>query len=104
MTAFKGRGLIQLTGKDTNMSTLLNKPQSGVVSVAKMAIAGEGYSESSISNKNKKIDLTVYAANGGFIVEVGKGYHSEGELYIIGEGQDLGQEIGKIITYNKLST
>jgi hypothetical protein len=55
----------------------------------------------------KKVSLTVFEAVGGYIVEIDNSngnYTNDGELYIIGEDKDLGQEIGKIITHNKLKT
>jgi hypothetical protein len=52
------------------------------------------------------INFTVYKANGGFIVE----YHqydrhrdrSENKLHIITEDKDLGEELGKIISFETL--
>ena len=53
---------------------------------------------------NKKISISVHGANNGYVVEVEKsGYGNENELYIISEDQDLGVELGKIITHNALS-
>jgi hypothetical protein len=44
------------------------------------------------------MDLRVTPANGGYIVSVQTKSGVKPELYIINETQDLGQEIGKIIT------
>jgi hypothetical protein len=52
------------------------------------------------------MNLTVYKANGGFIVE----YHqydrhrdrSEHKLHIVTEDKDLGEELGKIISFETL--
>lgn len=52
---------------------------------------------------NKKVSINIYSANNGYIVEVEQGYGVESQLYIINEDQDLGTEIGKIITHNALS-
>lgn len=52
---------------------------------------------------NRKFKLSVHEAHGGYIVEISIDPHSMGELYIIGEDKDLGQEIGKIITHKILN-
>jgi hypothetical protein len=52
---------------------------------------------------NKKVSINIHGANNGYIVEVEQGYGVENELYIINKDQDLGTEIGKIITHNALS-
>jgi len=52
------------------------------------------------------MNFTVYKANGGFIVE----YHqydrhrdrSENKLHIVTEDKDLGEELGKIISFETL--
>lgn len=108
MTAFKGRGLIQLTGQ--NMSTLLKQStnmNNMTLGAAKMAIASQGvYSaEAEYGQKispKKKISFDVHDANGGYIIEVNGDHHSAGELYIVGEEKNIGEEIGKIITHYKL--
>lgn len=52
---------------------------------------------------NKKFSISVHQAHGGYIVEVHRGSGYEGDLYIVSEDQDLGQEIGKIITHSTLN-
>jgi hypothetical protein len=52
------------------------------------------------------MNFTVYKANGGFIIE----YHyydrhrdrSENKLHIVTEDKDLGEELGKIISFETL--
>ena len=106
MTAFKGRGLVQLTGK--NMSTLLKPSMNNMtIGAAKMAVASQAvYSaETEYGQKispRKKISFDVHDANGGYIIEVNGDHHSAGELYIVGEEKNIGEEIGKIITHYKL--
>jgi hypothetical protein len=51
---------------------------------------------------NQKINISVHGANGGYIMEISTQYGQTGELYIIPDGQDLGNEIGKIITHKML--
>lgn len=64
-----------------------------------------GAKQASSSLPNKKVNLSIHQANGGYIVEItNNGYAIDSELYIISEDKDLGQEIGKIITHNKLKT
>lgn len=51
---------------------------------------------------NKKISISVHEAHGGYIVEVDTHSAKSSQLYIVAESQDLGQEIGKIITHSIL--
>lgn len=54
---------------------------------------------------NKKISIDVHTAYGGYVVRLSKGvYGSEDDMYVIGENQDLGQELGKILTHTFLKT
>lgn len=52
---------------------------------------------------NKKISFDVHTAHGGFVVRVTNGYGNEGEMYVIDDGKDLGQELGKIVTHHMLA-
>ena len=59
-----------------------------------------------IDNKklpNKKISFDVHTAHGGYVVRVSQGYGNEDDMYVIGDNQDLGQELGKIVTHHTLS-
>jgi hypothetical protein len=51
---------------------------------------------------NQKISISIHSANGGHIMEISTNPGQTGELYIIPDGQDIGQEIGKIITHKML--
>jgi hypothetical protein len=51
---------------------------------------------------NKKISFDIHTAHGGYVVRVSKGYGSEDDMYVVGDDQDLGQELGKIITHHTL--
>jgi len=54
---------------------------------------------------NKKISIDVHTAHGGYVLKLSKGiYGVEDDMYVIGDNQDLGQEIGKIITHTFLKT
>jgi len=65
---------------------------------------GEIYGSSNRSRlPNKKLSIDVHEAHGGYIVQVHRGSAYEGDLYIVAEDLDLGQEIGKIITHNTLT-
>jgi hypothetical protein len=96
------------------MSSLLSKtPSTPHLSLGSMpiAMAGQTYTvageKQTTARSTKKLSLTVFEAVGGYIVEIDNShdnYTNLGELYIIGEDKDLGQEIGKIITHNKLKT
>ena len=52
---------------------------------------------------NKKISFDVHTAHGGYVVRVSQGYGNEDDMYVIGDNQDLGQELGKIVTHHTLS-
>ena len=52
---------------------------------------------------NKKISFDVHTAHGGYVIKVGGSFGDDGHLYIIGDHQDLGQELGKIITHHTLA-
>ena len=52
---------------------------------------------------NRKFAISVHEAHGGHIVEVSVHPGQIAELYIVAEGQDIGQEIGKIITHHTLA-
>jgi predicted chitinase len=106
---YKGRGLVQLTGRDS-MSSLLHQNTATSVTLGQMpsAVSMGGIAEAVQAKKsfsNKKISLHVHQANGGYVVEVEHPvYGIQNELYIVSEDNDLGQELGKIITHNKLKT
>lgn len=52
---------------------------------------------------NHKVAINIYGAQGGYIVEIGKGgYGNEGELHIIPETEDFDRALGKIITQHQL--
>jgi hypothetical protein len=52
---------------------------------------------------NKKISFDVHTAHGGFVVRVTNGYGSDGDMYVIDDSKDLGQELGKIVTHHMLA-
>lgn len=52
---------------------------------------------------NRKFKINIHQAHGGYIVEITRESNTEGELYIVGEDKDLGQEIGNIITHKILN-
>mgnify|MGYP003347081982 CR=1 FL=1 len=47
---------------------------------------------------SKSMELRITPANNGTIVSIRTGDYSEPDLYVIHDDQELGQEIGKIIT------
>jgi hypothetical protein len=51
---------------------------------------------------NKKISFDVHTAHGGYVVRVSNGYGNEGDMYVIDDTKDLGQELGKIVTHHTL--
>jgi hypothetical protein len=52
---------------------------------------------------NKKISFDIHTAHGGYVVKVSKGHGVEDDMYVVGDDQDLGAEIGKIITHYTLA-
>jgi hypothetical protein len=52
---------------------------------------------------NKKISFDVHTANGGYVIKVARGYGDDSDLYVVGDDQDLGQELGKIVTHYTLA-
>jgi hypothetical protein len=52
---------------------------------------------------NKKISFDVHTAHGGYVIRVSQGYGNEDDMYVIGDSQDLGQELGKIVTHHTLA-
>jgi hypothetical protein len=53
---------------------------------------------------NKKVSIDVHTAHGGYVVKVTNGHGVEDDMYVIGDGQDLGTELGKIITHHTLKS
>ena len=49
------------------------------------------------------IDIRITPAHGGTIVSISRGSGSTPSLYVVAEDQDLGTEIGKIITMTCLT-
>jgi len=64
-----------------------------------------GYALDNKKLPNKKISFDVHTAYGGYVIKVagGVGVGDKDDLYVIGDHQDLGQELGKIITHHTLS-
>ena len=52
---------------------------------------------------NKKISFDVHTAHGGYVVRVSNGYGTDGDMYVIDDNKDLGQELGKIVTHYTLA-
>jgi len=52
---------------------------------------------------NKKISFDVHTAHGGYVIRVSQSYGVEDDMYVISDNQDLGQELGKIVTHHTLS-
>lgn len=51
---------------------------------------------------NKKLSINVHEAHGGYIIEIVTS-SMPGDLYIIGDDKNMGEEIGKIITHAVLN-
>ena len=52
---------------------------------------------------NHKVAINIYGAQGGYIVEIGRGgYGNESDLHIIPETEDFDRALGKIITQHQL--
>lgn len=73
----------------------------GPLSVSDITQIDLGYGEKKLPNK--KISIDVHTAHGGYVVRVSKGYSSDDDMYVISDNQDLGQELGKIVTHHTLT-
>lgn len=63
-----------------------------------------GYTVDSKKLPNKKISFDVHTAHNGYVVRVSQNtFGVEDDMYVINDDQDLGQELGKIITHFTLS-
>jgi len=53
---------------------------------------------------NHKVAINIYGAQGGYIVEIGRGGYSgePADLHIIPESEDFDRALGKIITQHQL--
>ena len=80
------------------MSSYTMAHNAGALDISSIDIIG-GYNK---KFPNQKINISIHSANGGYIMEIATQSGQIGELYIIPDGQDLGQEIGKIITHKML--
>lgn len=62
---------------------------------------------SSIDGHNGGLNFTVYSATGGKVIQTRTYNHitdqSRSTLYVVGDKEDLGQELGHIITVESLS-
>lgn len=73
----------------------------GPISVTDMSGIDLSFGEKKLPNK--KISFDVHTAHGGYVVKVSKGFSGDDDLYVIADEQDLGQELGKIVTHYTLS-
>jgi hypothetical protein len=63
-----------------------------------------GYSVGEKKLPNKKISFDVHTAHNGYVIRVSQNtFGIEDDMYVINDDQDLGQELGKIITHFTLS-
>ena len=64
-------------------------------------------SKYAVENKklpNKKISFDVHTAHNGYVIRVSQNtFGVEDDMYVISDDQDLGQELGKIVTHFTLS-
>lgn len=68
------------------------------------AAGGLGLSEDYAQLGARGLNIRVLPANGGTIISIKdeNNYHSQSDLYVVGDTQDIGQELGKIITMHYL--
>lgn len=63
-------------------------------------------SRSGTPNSNPNLIFRIYRANNGFVMEVGRQdrrtHDTSYEMYLIADGEDLGDNISKIITVETL--
>ena len=75
----------------------------GPISVSDISQIDLGTYHSEKKFPNKKISFDVHAAHGGYVVRVTRGYGNDDDMYVISDDQDLGQELGKIVTHHTLA-
>lgn len=89
------------------MSTYTMSPSSASTSAVTIGQISQidlgGYSVGEKKLPNKKISFDVHTAHGGYVIRVSQGYGSEDDMYVISDNQDLGQELGKIVTHHTLA-
>lgn len=73
------------------------------VSASKNAITAD---HTRLGSESQRMNFTVYRANGGTVVEINR-YdrrkdHHHCDLHIVTQDQDLGEALGKIVTYESL--
>lgn len=84
----------------SNYSTMAATPVT-VGQISQFDLSGK-YAIGGEKLPNKKISFDVHTANGGYVIRVSQGFGAEDEMYVINDTQDLGQELGKIITHHTL--
>lgn len=84
----------------SNYSTMAATPVT-VGQISQFDLSGK-YAIGGEKLPNKKISFDVHTANGGYVIKVSQGFGAEDEMYVINDTQDLGQELGKIITHHTL--
>jgi hypothetical protein len=63
-----------------------------------------GYASDNKKLPNKKISFDVHTAHNGYVVKVSQNtFGVEDDMYVINDDQDLGKELGKIITHHTLA-
>jgi hypothetical protein len=82
--------------ENNNMSYTLGGTQAGTTN-----INPSGYS-TQLPQSSQTITIKITPANGGTIVQMSANEYTNGELYIIADGEDFDRELGKIITMSKL--
>ena len=87
------------TQENNKMSYTLGGTQAGTININPNG--NMGYNTSSPQN-NQTMTIKITPANGGTIVQMHTNDYSNGELYIIPDGEDFDRELGKIITMSKL--
>ena len=85
----------------SNYSTMAATPVT-VGQISQIDLSGTyGMGEKKLPNK--KISFDVHTAHGGYVIKVSQGFGTEDDMYVIVDTQDLGQELGKIITHHTLA-
>lgn len=79
------------------MSYTLGGTQAGTIN-----INPNGYGITTTPQNNQTMTIKITPANGGTIVQMSANDYTNGELYIIADGEDFDRELGKIITMSKL--
>jgi hypothetical protein len=97
-----GRITIQKNKKPQEYNMSQSTYTLGGTSPGTININPTGYGITQGPQNSQTMTIKITPANGGTIVQMSANDYTNGELYIIADGEDFDRELGKIITMSKL--